>query len=382
MTLRRHPLNSWSHGPRLDLPASSGGPGVPAAGPAAHGASRPPLQPPHRGGLLPLGAAVRPLPRPAPPGRDGRARDQRLPHAPRRGTSTSAPRPRRRPSPRCSSSTATSSAARSASSATWSAPASPGACRWCSRASEVKALLAELDGDRWLMASLHVRLGAAPHGVPAPARPRPRAVARARSWCATARAARTASRCCRARSSPPSRRSSPARARSTSATSTTAGARSPLPGALARKYPNAPARLALAVGLPAAAPLAGPRDRRGGPPPRPRDDRPARRQGGRLQRRHRQARHLPHAAPLVRDPPARGRLRHPHHPGAPRPQGRAHDDDLRARPQPRRPGRAQPDGRPVTPATPYTDCPWRPSQPPAIVLGRRGSCEWLLTLSV
>ena len=37
-------------------------------------------------------------------------------------------------------------------------------------------------------------------------------------------------------------------------------------------------------------------------------------------------------------------LRHPHHPGTPRPQGLAHDDDLHARAQSRRARRPQPPG--------------------------------------
>ena len=47
-------------------------------------------------------------------------------------------------------------------------------------------------------------------------------------------------------------------------------------------------------------------------------------------------------------------LRHPHHPGTPRPQGRAHDDDPHARAQSRRARRPQPPGRPLT--MPYADC--------------------------
>ena len=104
--------------------------------------------------------------------------------------------------------------------------------------------------------------------------------------------------------------------------------------------------VALAVGLPPAAPLDRRAHRPPGPSPRPPEHRPARRQGGRPARRHRQARHLPHAAPLLRHPPARDRLRHPHHPGAPRPQGRRHHHDLHPRPAARRPGRAQPARRP------------------------------------
>ena len=46
--------------------------------------------------------------------------------------------------------------------------------------------------------------------------------------------------------------------------------------------------------------------------------------------------------PFVRDPPARGRLRHPHGPGAARPLRREDDDDLHARPQQGWARRAQP----------------------------------------
>ena len=47
----------------------------------------------------------------------------------------------------------------------------------------------------------------------------------------------------------------------------------------------------------------------------------------------RQARDVSHPAPLVRHPPARDRLRHPHDPGAARSQGREHDHDLHPRAQ-------------------------------------------------
>ena len=59
-------------------------------------------------------------------------------------------------------------------------------------------------------------------------------------------------------------------------------------------------------------------------------------------RRHREARDLPHAAALVRDAPAGGRLRHPHDPGTAGPQRRLDDDDLHARPEPWRARRPQP----------------------------------------
>ena len=105
---------------------------------------------------------------------------------------------------------------------------------------EVKSLLAAARRRQVAHGLAHVRLGAAPHGVPAPARPRPRAVARRDPGARRQGRQGPRHRCCRARSGPPSRRSSPELARSTSATSTRAGARSPLPDALDRKYPSAP----------------------------------------------------------------------------------------------------------------------------------------------
>ena len=99
-----------------------------------------------------------------------------------------------------------------------------------------------------------------------------------------------------------------------------------LPRALGRKYPNAG------------------REWPDPPPPLPRDRPAAGRPRGRAEERHRQARKLPHLPPLVRDPPPRGRLRHPDRPAASGPSGRQHHDDLHPRPQPRPPGRAQPRG--------------------------------------
>ena len=63
---------------------------------------------------------------------------------------------------------------------------------------------------------------------------------------------------------------------------------------------------------------------------------------GRRRARHLPARQLPHLPPLFRDPPARGGVRYPHHPGALGPPGREDDDDLHTRLEPRRPRRAQP----------------------------------------
>ena len=60
-----------------------------------------------------------------------------------------------------------------------------------------------------------------------------------------------------------------------------------------------------------------------------------------------QARQLPHPPPQLRDPPPRSGLRHPHHPGAPRPPRRRHHHDLHPRPQLRRPRRQEPAGRAV-----------------------------------
>ena len=81
------------------------------------------------------------------------------------------------------------------------------------------------------------------------------------------------------------------------------------------------------------APARSPPDR-GSPPARaagPRiSDRPARQAGV-----------VPHLPPFVRDAPAGGRLRPAHDPEAARPRGRAHDDDLHARAQPRSAWRAQ-----------------------------------------
>lgn len=56
---------------------------------------------------------------------------------------------------------------------------------------------------------------------------------------------------------------------------------------------------------------------------------------------HRQARHLPHVSPFLRDPSAGRWLRHPHDSRAARTQGRQHDDDLHPRAEPGRPGSAK-----------------------------------------
>src|SRR5262249_52888142 len=69
-------------GPRAGPVAGAGRQAAEAARPAARGHPRPPLQPPHRGGLSPLGDALHLLPRRPTPRRDGGRGDQRLPHRP------------------------------------------------------------------------------------------------------------------------------------------------------------------------------------------------------------------------------------------------------------------------------------------------------------
>jgi len=80
--------------------------------------------------------------------------------------------------------------------------------------------------------------------------------------------------------------------------------------------------------------------------PPPARDRPA---AGRTVRgaqyRYRKARRLPHAAALLRHPPARVGRGHPHGAGTARAQRRLDDDDLHPRPEPARPVGTQPRGR-------------------------------------
>ena len=128
--------------------------------------------------------------------------------------------------------------------------------------------------------------------------------------------------------------------------------RVPLPGARASKYPNADREWAWQWVFPAsrispalnfrprpplgadAAPASPPRV--GHPEGDPR--------GGAPGTGH-QAGGTAHIAPLLRDPPARGRLRHPHRTGVARASRREDHDDLHARAQPRWPRRREP-GRP------------------------------------
>src|SRR5881409_1135511 len=61
--------------------------------------------------------------------------------------------------------------------------------------------------------------------------------------------------------------------------------------------------------------------------------------------RHRQERHTPHVAPLLRDTSSGGEPRHPDCPGVARAPGRDHHADLHPRPEPWPVGRAQPGRR-------------------------------------
>lgn len=63
-----------------------------------------------------------------------------------------------------------------------------------------------------------------------------------------------------------------------------------------------------------------------------------------VRRGYQQARHLPHAATLLRHPPPRERLRHQDDPGAPWSRRREHHDGLRPRPQPGPIGCPEPPG--------------------------------------
>jgi hypothetical protein len=67
----------------------------------------------------------------------------------------------------------------------------------------------------------------------------------------------------------------------------------------------------------------------------PRVGHPAGREASHQAGRDCQARELPYVPALLRHASPGGRARHPHRAGAARPSGRAHDDDLYPRPQPR-----------------------------------------------
>ena len=128
---------------------------------------------------------------------------------------------------------------------------------------------------------------------------------------------------------------------STSSTFAPDGGFVELPDALRTKYPSAAKRVGLAVGLPrrpATTSTAPPASAAATTCTRPSSSAPS---AAPPRRRHPEARQPPHPPPFLRHPPARSRLRHPHHPGAARPQGRQHHDDLHPRPAPRPPRRSK-----------------------------------------
>jgi hypothetical protein len=101
-----------------------------------------------------------------------------------------------------------------------------------------------------------------------------------------------------------------------------------LPTALARKYPPGALLAGVAVGVPGEAALCRPDHPTARTAPPARDLAPARNEGRCSPGQDPQGGHLPLAPPLVRHPPARGRLRHSDHPGAAGPSRLQHDHDL------------------------------------------------------
>src|SRR5262245_33513187 len=117
--------------------------------------------------------------------------------------------------------------------------------------------------------------------------------------------------------------------------------RSPARRGLGRAARRAPAQvpergpnLGMAVGLPGDSLLCGPRDRSAAPPPPARVGPSAGSQGRGPEHGDCQARHVPYLPALVCHAPPGGEPRHSHRPGAARPPGRQHHDDLHSRSQP------------------------------------------------
>ena len=116
-----------------------------------------------------------------------------------------------------------------------------------------------------------------------------------------------------------------------------------LPFSLERKYPNVDREWIWQYVFPASA-LAESAHRAAVPPPHPRRHPAEGCTPGGYPGRHPQTCQLPDLSPLLRYPPAGERLRHPHRPGAARPQGRQDHHGLHPRPPAQRPARAQPAG--------------------------------------
>ena len=115
------------------------------------------------------------------------------------------------------------------------------------------------------------------------------------------------------------------------------------PPARARaEIPQCPSRAGLAMGLSRHAPSSPPRHGGTAAASLSRVSDPARGQTRRRAGRTCQARALPHLPPLLRDSSARGRLRYPYGSRTPRSPRRPDDDGLHARPQSRRPRRREP----------------------------------------
>lgn len=100
--------------------------------------------------------------------------------------------------------------------------------------------------------------------------------------------------------------------------------------------------MGLAMGVPAAPPLAQCRHRRAGaPPPGSQPDPEGGAQSG-ARLRNRDTSHVPYLSTLVRHPSPGARTRYPHDSGADGPQRHQHHHDLHARAEPGSLGRRQP----------------------------------------
>jgi integrase len=115
-----------------------------------------------------------------------------------------------------------------------------------------------------------------------------------------------------------------------------------MPDAPGAEVPQRRPDVGLAVGLPRHAPLHRPRHRPAPPPSLARIGPAARGQARPADRRHHQARQLPHVPSLVRDASSRGRSRYSDSPGTIGTSRRGDHDDIHPRAEPRASGRSQP----------------------------------------